>query len=75
MLCCKALDSTQHWPTRWGINLKLRAAVDMPNTEQHIVFSCSSSRQECKGDRKRNEERKREGERVLKLCRQLVDEV
>lgn len=35
---CSALDSTQHWPTRWGINLKLRAAANMPHT--HTSAHC-----------------------------------
>lgn len=77
-LPCTALDSTQHWPTRWGINLKLRAAANMPHT--HTSAHCFML-QQLKGRMNKREgeeserEREREREQVLKLCRQLVDEV
>lgn len=69
-----ALDSTQHWPTRWGINLKLRAAASMPHT--HTIAHCFMLQQgKSEEETGRWRWREREREQVLKLCRQLVDEV
>lgn len=57
---CTTLDSTQHWPTRWGINLKLRAAANMPHT--HTSAHCFMQG----GVHKREGEERRERERGSK---------